>query len=149
MQIYRFSIPRRPAGRICVALAVSLFAAGGCESSGSQHVRRMMWYRQPPPGRVAAHTMGIGRYGDSASYGTWPGSGVSDEGVGIAGVQAGRVGSTGSYATWGPTDVGGAPIANGSVSARSGQAGTTLGVTGGTSSVGEWPDRGATFGTGP
>lgn len=149
MQICRFSVPQHPAGGILAALALSLLAAGGCESSGSRHVRRMMWYRQPPPGRVAAHTMGIGRYGGSATYGSWPGSGVSGEGVGIAGVQTGRVGSTGSYATWGPTDVGGPPIANGSVSARSGQAGTTLGVTGRTSSVGEWQDRGATYGTGP
>ncbi len=138
---------RRAVACLLLGAAVSLSAA--CESSSERHVRRMMWYRQPPSQPPNSHTLTVGRYGRDAEYGRWPGFSVSGEGTETGGTDTGRYGETATYATWGPTDVGGQPVPNSNVSARSGLAGTTLGVQGGTMTVGEWNDGPATFGTLP
>lgn len=133
----------------CLLLGAGVVLSTACESDSERHVRRMMWYRQPPPQPAKSHSIAVGRAERSAEYDRWPGFVVSGEGTETGGTDTWRVGETATYSSWGPTDVGGEPIPNSNVSARSGLAGTTLGVQGGTATVGEWSDGSATVGTIP
>jgi hypothetical protein len=133
---------------IATGASVMMPLASGCQSSREGY-GSMMWYRPSKVAVASPNSISVGCYGREAEFGVWPGSGVSGEWTDRP-LEFGRAGRSAEISTIPATGVGGEPIANYRVSGISGSAGASLGVAGGSATVGESTYRdGASYGTTP